>query len=404
MPPDLHALARWPAMLAAAVLLALLGACSKPEPTPPVVRAVKLLTAGASPHVAHTEYAGVVTARSEATLGFRVAGKLLERPVAMGQAVRKGQLLAQLDASDYRLSAAAAAAQLRAAVTERDVLAADLKRFEALRAQNFISAAELERRSAALKAAQSRVAQAQAQLTAQGNQTEYTRLVAHADAIVTATLAEPGQVVGAGTPVVRLALDGPREVSFAVPEQRLAQVQPGQQVQVRAWGGQAQPLLPARVREIAASADPATRTFAVKVEILGERQPPLGATITVIWPQAANDSAPLIHLPGTALWRNQAGRNAVWVFEPQGDGSSGTLAEREVELAGPDANGWIVRSGLRAGERVVATGAHVLQAGERVRVYASGPQTHAGAMGTTGAAVEADQATAAQPTPAREQP
>ncbi|MDO4705726.1 MAG: efflux RND transporter periplasmic adaptor subunit [Comamonadaceae bacterium] len=377
MPSDLHTLARWPAMLAAAVLLALLGACSRPEPTPPVVRSVKLLTAGASPKVARTEYAGVVTARSETTLGFRVAGKLLERPVAMGQAVRKGQLLAKLDASDYHLSAAAVAAQLRAAVTERDLQAADLKRFEELRAQNFISAAELDRRRAALKAAQSRVAQAQAQLAAQGNQTGYTRLVADADAIVTATLAEPGQVVAAGTPVVRLALDGQRDVSFAVPEQRLAQVRPGQQVQVRAWGEQPQPLLPARVREIAASADPATRTFAVKVEILGARQPPLGATVTVIWPQAASDSAPVIHLPGTAIWRNQAGRDAVWVFQPQGDGSSGTLAEREVALEGPAPGGWIVRSGLREGERVVSTGTHVVQAGELVRVYEGNP--HAGA-------------------------
>lgn len=270
--PDFRSPLRARSAVAALCLMCLLAlslaACSRPEAPPPPVRAVKLLTVGETAQQPPIQYAGVVAARSEAALGFRVAGKLLARPVVQGQAVRKGQLLAQLDATDYELSAAAAQAQLRAATTERDLQAADLQRYRELRAQNFISAAELDRRSAALKAAQSRVEQARAQLSAQGNQAEYTRLVADADAVVTATLAEPGQVVAAGTPVVRLALDGAREVRFAVPEQRLAQVKVGQEVTVRAWADQQTPQA-ARVREIAASADPATRTFAVKLEILG---------------------------------------------------------------------------------------------------------------------------------------
>lgn len=347
----------------AIVLASLLAACSKPEAVAPPVRAVKLATIGASSQQSAIQYAGVVTARSEAAVGFRVAGKLLTRPVEQGQAVRKGQLLAQLDATDYQLSATAAQAQLNAAVTERDLQQADLKRFEELRAQNFISAAELDRRTATLKAAQSRVAQAQAELKAQSNQAQYTQLHADEDAVVIATLAEPGQVLAAGTPVLRLAADGARDVSFAVPEQRLAQIKVGQQVTVRAWGTEQVPRA-ARVREIAASADPSTRTFAVKVEILDEPQPPLGATITVDWPVAAN-APESIRLPGTAIWRNNAGQSAVWVF----DSSNNTVQERPIELERADGNDWVVQSGLQPGEQVVIAGVHVLQAGETVTVF-----------------------------------
>ncbi|RMX06059.1 efflux RND transporter periplasmic adaptor subunit [Corticibacter populi] len=349
-------------MLAAALTLA---ACSKPQPPATPVRAVKLMTVGEAAHQASIQYAGVVTARSETALGFRVAGKLLSRPVTEGQAVRKGQLLAQLDPTDYQLAAAAAQAQWRAATTDRDLQAADVQRYRELRAQNFISAAELDRRVAALKAAESRVEEARAQLATQGNQADYTRLVADADAIVTATLAEPGQVVAAGAPVVRLAFDGARDVSFAVPEQRLAQVQVGQQVTVRAWADQAS-RQPARVREIAGSADAATRTFGVKVEILTEPQPPLGATVTVDWPQAAA-AAQVIRLPSTAIRRDAQGGNAVWVY----DAASGTVKHRAVALGDADRNDWIVNSGLQPGDQVVTAGVHVLQDGEKVTVYRS---------------------------------
>lgn len=349
------------ALLAASALL--LAACSKPAPPQPPIRAVKLLTVGASEHQASTQYAGKVTARTETNLGFRVAGKILTRPVAAGQSVEKGQLLAQLDPADYQLAAAAAQAQLRAATTDRDLQASDLKRYAELRAQNFISQAELERRQASLRAAEAKVEEARAQLTTQGNQTQYTRLTADANAIVTDTLAEPGQVVAAGTPVVRLAMDGARDVSFSVPEQRLAQVKVGQEVTVRAWAHESQPQR-ARVREIAASADPATRTFGVKVELLGEPQPPLGTTITVDWPQP-KAAAPILRVPSTAVWRNAQGQNSVWVFEPQ----THTVHSAVVSLSEADRNDLVVTSGLSAGQQVVVTGAHVLHDGEQVTAY-----------------------------------
>ena len=245
--------------LVAATLL--LSACSKPVPSAEPIRAVKVLTVGVEGMRAGGEFAGEVRARVESRLGFRVGGKIVRRQVELGQRVKAGAILAQLDPQDYQLAAQAAKAQVTAALTNRDLAAADFKRYKELRDQNFISGAELERRDAALKAAQAQLDQAQAQGSAQGNQAAYTTLVADVSGVVTAVEAEPGQVVAAGTPVVRIAQDGPRDVVFAVPEDKVAQIKSGSGVEVRAWGAQAS--VRGVVREVAASADPVTRTFAV---------------------------------------------------------------------------------------------------------------------------------------------
>ena len=352
----------WACAATAALLLA---ACSKPEPLPEPVRAVKLLTVGVQPLQAQHEYAGQVRARTEASLGFQVGGKIAQRPVELGQRVRAGQLLAELDPQDYRLAAQAAQAQVSAAQTQRDLAAADAKRYGALKEQNFISGAELERRQATLRSAQAALEQARAQASTQGNQTAYTRLVAKVAGVVTAVLAEPGQVVSAGTPVLRIAVDGPRDVEFAVPEDQLAQLAPGQTVQVRLWAGQA--LLRGKVREVAASADPVTRTYAVKVAIdsAGSTPPPLGATAYVaLGATRSAGPAAVMHLPTSALLRQGQG-TAVWVYEP----GSGTVRAQPVQIAGADGNSAVVASGLSPGMQVVAAGVHVLSPGQKVTVY-----------------------------------
>ena len=352
----------WACAATAAVLLA---GCSKPEPLPDPVRAVKLITVGVQPLQAQHEYAGEVQARTEVSLGFQVGGKIARRPVELGQRVRAGQLLAELDPQDYRLAAQAAQAQVSAAQTQRDLAAADAKRYGALKEQNFISGAELERRQAGLRSAQAALEQARAQASTQGNQTAYTRLVAKVAGVVTAVQAEPGQVVSAGTPVVRIAMDGPRDVEFAVPEDQLARLAPGQKVQVRLWAGQA--LLQGRVREVAASADPVTRTYAVKVAIdsAGGKPPPLGATAYVAFGTAGNAGpAKVIHLPTSALMRQGEG-TAVWVYEPD----SSTVRAQPVQLAGADGNDAVVAAGLVPGMQVVVAGVHVLSPGQKVTVY-----------------------------------
>ena len=218
-----------------AAALTLLTACNKAPPPEEPVRSVKLVTVAESGVGATHDYAAEVRPRVESRLGFRVAGKITRRAVEPGQRVHKGQLLAQLDPTDYQLAAQAARAQVSAATTQRDLAAADLKRYQGLRDQGFVSSAEIERRTAQLQSAQASLTQAQAQLSNQGNQTAYTQLLADADGVVTGIDAEVDQVVSAGTPVVRLAQDGPRDVVFAVPENRLNDVRPGQAVDVQRW-------------------------------------------------------------------------------------------------------------------------------------------------------------------------
>ena len=349
--------------LGGALLVALLAACGKAPPPEEPVRAVKLVTVGETAYEAGHEYAAEVRARVEARLGFRVAGKIVRRAVEPGQRVQAGQLLAQLDARDYQLAAEAARAQVASATTQRDLAAADLKRFQSLRDQGFISGAEMERRSAQLKAAQATLDQARAQQSSQGNQAAYTQLLADAGGVVTGVDAEVGQVVAAGTPVVRLAQDGPRDVVFAVPEDRVAAVRVGQPVTVRAWASDGQ--WHGSVREVAAAADPVTRTYAVKVALAGEA-PPLGATVTVVPQQSGAQGAAVIKLPTSALRREGAG-TAVWVF----DEASSSVRSQPVQVAGADGNEAVIADGLTPGMRVVASGVHVLAPGQKVSVYQS---------------------------------
>jgi RND family efflux transporter MFP subunit len=352
---------------ALALPLLLLAGCSRPAPPPEPVRAVKLVTVGEAPLQTHLEYAGEVRARVESRLGFRVAGKIVQRQAELGQRVQAGQVLAQLDPRDYALAAQAARAQVAAAATQRDLAAADFERFSKLRAQNFISGAELDRREAALKGAQATLDQARAQLAAQGNQEEYTRLAADAAGVVTGIDAEPGQVVAAGTPVVRIARDGPRDAVFSVPEDKVGQLRPGQPVRVRAWSQGTE--MPGEVREVAASADPVTRTFQVKVAVQGGDVPPLGATVYVAPQALAREGVQAIKLPTSAL-RQEGGQTAVWVFEPAGEGG-GTVRSQPVQIATADGNEAVVAAGLAPGMRVVATGVHVLAPGQKVTVYQS---------------------------------
>ena len=342
-----------------------LAGCAKHEPEPEPIRAVKVITAGESTPVTVAEYAGEVRARVESRLGFRVAGKVIRRQAEVGQRVRAGEVLAQLDPADYALATQAARAQVRSAQTNLDLTAADFKRYKDLRQQDFISGAELERREAALKAAQAQLDQAQAQLAAQSHQEAYTALVADVSGVVTAVEVEAGQVVAAGVPVVRVAQDGARDVVFAVPEDKVAGVKVGAAMGVRAWTDDR--VVQGRVREVAASADPVTRTFAVKLAVPAEQSPPLGSTVYVVpsgaGTKAASSSA-AIRLPLSAL-RKDGADSAVWVL----DEASMTVRSQAVKVDRVDANEAVVSEGLQIGQRVVVSGVHVLTPGQKVTLY-----------------------------------
>jgi RND family efflux transporter MFP subunit len=347
-------------LLAAAVL----AACSKPAPPPEAVRAVRTQVVSADSAGGVHEYAAEVRARTESRLSFRVAGKVVRRAVNLGDTVKAGQVLAQLDPQDLRLGQEAARAAVNSAQVNWQQADADFKRFKELRDQGFISAAELERRETTLKAARAQLDQARAQSSVQVNQAAYTTLSADAGGVITGVDAEPGAVVAAGTPVLRLAQDGPRDVLFSVPEDQVAELRtlaqaPGA-LKVRLWG-EGQRLLPASVREVSAAADPATRTFLVKADI-GAAAVRLGQTATVLVDRPR--TVGVIKLPLSAVMEMQ-GKASVWVV----DKASMTVKPQPIQVAGAEGNTVLVSGGLQPGQTVVTAGVHVLTPGQKVKFY-----------------------------------
>jgi membrane fusion protein, multidrug efflux system len=289
-------------------------------------------------------YSGEVRARHESTLGFRVGGKMTERLVDAGERVKPGQALARLDPADARLSASQAEANAALA-------GADLKRALELREKNFVSQAALDARENAARAAE-----AQAQLTR--NQASYTTLLADASGVIAAVLAEPGQVLVSGQAVVRIARDGEREVAIALSETDLGRVRKGSTATVRLWADGK--TYQGTVREIAPAADPATRTFAARVSIVGaDATLSLGLSATVNFP-TSNTAAILV--PLAAIYQ-QSGKPAVWVI-----GQDNAVLLREVVVSGYADEGALVSAGLNEGETIVAAGAYKLSAGEKVRI------------------------------------
>ena len=351
---------RWAGLLLIGSVV-LLTACSRPAPVAEPVRAVKVVTVGTDTLDPSATYAADIRARIESRLGFRVAGKIVSRQVEVGQRVQAGQLLAEIDAQDYRLSQEAAKAQWQSAQTQLELASADFRRYKALRDQSFISDAELERRETTLKAAQALADQARAQWNVQGHQTEYTRLLADRAGVVTAIEAEVGQVVAAGSPVVRVAQDGPRDVVFALPEDQLSRVKTGQVLQAKAWGDG--PDWQATVREVAASADPMTRTYTVKLALPSSAQPALGSTATVQLARSAS-AVQAIRLPTSALRQDGQG-SSVWVLES----NSMTVGLQPVQLGPVVGSEVVIAAGLQAGQLVVVTGVHVLTPGQKVTVF-----------------------------------
>jgi multidrug efflux system membrane fusion protein len=354
-----------PLFVATVLSLSVLGlaGCAKKEAPPEPVRAVRTVTVSGSQTMAGHEYAAEIRARTESRLGFRVGGKLQSRSVNLGDSVKAGQSLAQLDAQDLRLGQEAARAAVAAAQTNLDQVTADYKRFKELRDQGFIGAAELERRDTAMKTARAQLDQAKAQASVQGNQAGYATLVADAAGVVTAVEAEPGQVVGAGTPVVRLAHDGPRDAVFSVPEDRVGALRQllgkADAITLQPWGdGES---VKATVREVAAAADPVTRTFQVKAD-LGKAPLRLGQTASVR--VEGQTVAGVIRLPLTAL-AEAKGQTVVWLL----DRGQMTVRSQPVQVAGADGNTVVIRQGVKPGDEVVVAGTHVLTAGLKVKPF-----------------------------------
>ena len=336
----------------------LLAACGNDAvPQAAVERPALTIVVGTAAADSGNVYSGEVHARYEAVLGFRIGGKIVERLVDAGAQVRRGQVLARLDAADTGLQESAAAAQYRLAEEE-------MKRYRELRDKGFVSQSALDAKETALKAAAAQAGLAR-------NQAAYTSLLSDRDGVVAATYAEVGQVVSPGQPVVRVAKQGEREVTFSIPESRFAAVKVGMpaEIELAAVSGSAQATLKGHVREISPAADPATRTYPARVSFdSANAKVVLGMTARVKL-NAESDAAKGgggYLVPLTAIFQ-QGDKAAVWIV-----GADHGVSLRPVAVAEYRDDGALISSGVAAGERIVSAGVHKLSAGEKVQIIETG--------------------------------
>ena len=344
--------------IAAAGLLA--AACGKAPVTEEPVRPVLTQRVTAGGVASRDIYSGEIRARTETDVGFRVGGKIVSRSVDAGARVAKGQVLARLDPEDAKLAAQAAHAQLASAEGDFALAKSELDRHADLLAKKFISQSAFDVKQNAFNAARARVEQARSQAAITGNQASYTTLVADADGVVISVSAEPGQVVAAGQPVLRLARAGEKEVVLNAPEGQLARFKPGQDVAISLWADPSAAFR-GRVREIAGGADPVTRTYTVRVAAI---DPPasaqLGMTANVIFSRAGEGSQVLLPLSALAGERSQP---AVWVVDP----ATSQVRLKPVSVGQYREDGVSITGGLAEGDVVVTAGVHKLRPGQAVK-------------------------------------
>ena len=350
----------------------LLAACSKEAAKVEDIRPVRVLVLTASNVGINAQFPGEVRSRVESRLAFRVPGKITVRKVDPGTIVTRGQVLMQLDAQDLRLSQAQARATLTAAETERDLAKAELKRYQELRIKNFVSGAVLDQKQSAWKAAQANVDAAQAGYFGQANQAGYATLVADSDGVVTAVDAEVGSVVAPGTPVVRVAKAGDKEIVIGLPEDKVDTLRRVQDVTVRLWANP-NAVIPGKVREVSPVADPATRTYAVKVSI-PDATPDVKLGMTALVQFASISDTPMIRVPLTALFHERA-TTSVWLVE------NGAVRLVPVQIGGTAGNEVVLVKGVKPGQTVVTAGVNLLKAGQKVKILApEQPATPVAAM------------------------
>ncbi|WP_367025364.1 efflux RND transporter periplasmic adaptor subunit [Methylococcus sp. ANG] len=344
-------------------ILSTLAACSDSRGGPDQTRPVVTFRVGAETDSAAMSFAGEIKARHETALSFRVAGKLASRPVELGDRVRKGQLLASLDAADYKLAMQTVKAQLVSARADLEFTREDLQRYRELLDQRVVSPPEFDRRRTAFTAAKERVAALEAQLGQAANQVDYTELRADRDGVVTAVSAETGQVLAAGQPVLTLARFDEQEVSVDIPEHRVGRIHPGQEAAVTLWADGRR--LKARIREIAAAADPASRTYRVRATLLeGQDTARLGMTAT-LWIDAAGPAeGAAIPLSAVFSPQQQPEPPRVWLV----DEARLTVRSVPVRLSGVLSAERVSVEGLMPGQIVVTAGVQRLAEGQKVRI------------------------------------
>lgn len=319
---------------------------------------------------------GAVKARVESTLGFRVAGKIIERKVDVGQRVVAGDVVARIDMIDLQLMLRSAEAGVESAKARVQVAKDAYERNRTLFERGHIAKAALDKTELEIDQAKAAFDQAVANRNQMANQTGYAALVADTAGIVTDVRADVGQVVSAGSPVVVIARDGEKEVAVAVPEQQIRHVSKGMKVDVSYWAEPGR-VSSAEVREIAGSADAASRTFAVRVSLGEDPLIRLGQTATVSIGVPLDRTAPSV--PLTALAKRD-GRPIVWIV----DRANETVSARFVEPGAPVVDGVRIEKGIVPGEVVVVAGTQFLTDGLKVKL----PKADLAATTATGTTVQ----------------
>ena len=353
--------------------LGLAGCSQEKAEVKEIIRPVKVVEIAQVHDSRMLSYSGSVRARTESALAFRVNGKITERLVDIGQHVAPGDVLARIDPTDYDLSVKSAQAALDAA--ERQVETTELarKRAEQLFTKNFAPKSQLEQATLTHDQAVATRDSARSSLDQAKNQVGYTDLKADRDGIVTAVNADVGQVVGSGTPVVTVAVDGEKEVLIAVPEMEIAEFKPGKSVKAGFWSDTTL-TLDGKVREVAGSADAQSRTFAVRVSLPNDPRVLLGMTAN-IEASAANEKQ-LVSIPLSALAEKDS-QSIVWTVDRGAD----TVHARPVTVAKFAADGVRVAEGLKPGDIVVAAGTQFMTENLRVKLAGGVAQQSASAEG-----------------------
>ncbi len=350
-----------PFLAVIALLPFALAACSDatsssndPRTQSPLVR----VAAVAASVQAERSFTGIVAARVQSDLGFRVPGKILERLVDTGQTVERGQPLMRIDPTDLRLAMRAHEETVAAARALAHQTAADEVRYRDLVAAGAVSASAYDKVKAAAESARAQLNAAEAQADVARNETSYAVLLADADGVVVETLAEPGQVVNAGQVVVRVAHAGRREAVIELPETLRPAI--GSTGRATLYGSGLTGS--AKLRQLSDAANRQTRTFEARYVLEGRlADAPLGSTVSIEIPNGR--SAPALQVPIGAIFDPGKGPG-VWLVE----GETPRVTWRAVQVAGLSDEAASVVGELEAGDRVVALGAHLLHEGEYVRL------------------------------------
>ena len=321
--------------------------------TVPVVRT---MTVGETVADGTATYPGEVRGKYESNLAFQTGGKIVSRSVNLGDTVRAGQVLMELDPKDVRQSYDADQAAYQAALSNYNLAKENYARYSKLYEQNAVSAMARDQYKTQLDAADATLKSARAKWNASRNQMEYTQLVSDHDGTVAAISGEIGQVVGAGTPVVTIVRDGSREIQIYVP-----QIRPNQPAKITFWALN-DSMASGHISEIAPMADSVTRTYKVKVAV--DTMPEavkLGMTAKVT---LQNGTENVIEIPSGAVY--QTGEQPqVWVIRNK----KATLVN--VKTAGYEGSNVIIAGGLANGDVVVTGGVNKLAEGQEVRLEGS---------------------------------